>query len=297
MSALRSIWRNTRRAIGGRRTFGVYVALVVVIILVAVFAKQIAPMDPYTANLSDAFQPPSAEHWFGTDKLGRDIASRIVYGTRISLTSAMILVLTISVVGSFLGVVAGYFGGLVDAVIMRICDMMISFPGIVLAIAVAGLLGASIRNAIIAIAVVSWTKYARLARSLVLKIRHSDFVTAAELSGTRPGRLMRRYLLPSALPTLVITAATDIGTMMLELAGLSFLGFGAQPPQAEWGLMLNEGRAYLLDSPWLMIFPGAAISVTVIVFNLLGDALRDILDPRHAGQDEDVVELVPAPLS
>lgn len=297
MSALHSIWRNVRRAIVGRRAFGVYAALVVVIILVAVLARQIAPMDPYAANLVDAFQPPSAAHWFGTDKLGRDIASRIVYGTRISLTSAMILVLVISVVGSFLGVIAGYFGGLVDAVIMRISDMMISFPGIVLAIAVAGLLGASIRNAIIALAVVSWTKYARLARSLVLKIRHSDFVTAAELNGTRPGRLMRRYLLPSALPTLVITAATDIGTMMLELAGLSFLGFGAQPPQAEWGLMLNEGRAYLLDSPWLMIFPGAAICVTVIVFNLLGDALRDILDPRHAGRDEDVVELVPAPLS
>lgn len=297
MSALHSIWRNVRRAIAGRRAFGVYAALVVVIILVAVFARQVAPMDPYAANLVDAFQPPSAAHWFGTDKLGRDIASRIVYGTRISLTSAMILVLVISVVGSFLGIIAGYFGGLVDAVIMRISDMMISFPGIVLAIAVAGLLGASIRNAIIALAVVSWTKYARLARSLVLKIRHSDFVTVAELNGTRPGRLMRRYLLPSALPTLVVTAATDIGTMMLELAGLSFLGFGAQPPQAEWGLMLNEGRAYLLDSPWLMIFPGAAICVTVIVFNLLGDALRDILDPRHAGRDEDVVELVPAPLS
>ncbi|RLP06498.1 nickel transporter permease [Propionibacterium australiense] len=297
MSTLHGIWRTIRRAIGGRRAFGVHLALVLVIALVAVFARQIAPMDPYAANLADAFQPPSAEHWFGTDKLGRDIASRIVYGTRISLTSAMILVLVISVVGSFLGVIAGYFGGLVDAAIMRISDMMISFPGIVLAIAVAGLLGASIRNAIIALAVVSWTKYARLARSLVLKIRHADFVTAAELNGTRPGRLMRRYLLPSALPTLVITAATDIGTMMLELAGLSFLGFGAQPPQAEWGLMLNEGRAYLLDSPWLMIFPGAAICITVIVFNLLGDALRDVLDPRHAGQDEDVIELVPAPLS
>ena len=282
MSALHGIWRKIRRATGGRRALGVHVALVLVIVLVAVLAGRLAPMDPYAANLAEAFQPPGAEHWFGTDKLGRDIASRIIHGARISLTSAMILVLVVSVLGSLLGVVAGCFGGLADAVIMRICDMMISFPGIVLAIAVAGLLGASIRNAIIAIAVVSWTKYARLARSLVLKIRHSDFVTAAELNGIRPGRLMRRYLLPSALPTLVITAATDIGTMMLELAGLSFLGFGAQPPQAEWGLMLNEGRANLLDSPWLMIFPGLAIAFVVSVFNLWGDSLRDIMDPRKA---------------
>ena len=286
-----------RRFLGAHRAFCVHAALALAIALVALPAGVVAPMSPYEANLAEAFQGPSAQHWFGTDKLGRDMASRVIYGTRVSLAASIVLVLVISVVGSLLGVIAGYAGGLVDAVIMRVSDMMISFPGIVLAIAVAGLMGASIRNAIIALAVVSWTKYARLARSLVLKIRHSDFVTAAELTGARPGRLIRRYLLPNALPTLVITAATDIGTMMLELAGLSFLGFGAQPPQAEWGLMLNEGRAHLLDSPWLMIFPGAAICATVIVFNLLGDALRDVLDPRHAGPDEAVVELTTAPLA
>ncbi|WP_316669538.1 nickel transporter permease [uncultured Propionibacterium sp.] len=295
MSAPHRPRRAVRRFIGAHRAFSVHAALVVAIVLVAVLAEQVAPMDPCTANLPEAFQPPSAAHWFGTDRLGRDMASRVVYGTRLSLAAATALVAIISVAGSLLGVIAGYFGGLLEAVIMRVSDMMISFPGIVLAIAVAGLLGASIRNAILALAVVSWTKYARLARSLVLKIRRSDFVTAAELTGARPGRLIRRYLLPSVLPMLVITAATDIGTMMLELAGLSFLGFGAQPPQAEWGLMLNEGRANLLDSPWLMIFPGAAICVTVIAFNLLGDALRDVLDPRRSGGDENTAELASAP--
>lgn len=288
---------RTRRLLATHRSFSLWLALALLIVLVAVGAGLIAPMDPYETSLAEAFRPPSAEHWFGTDSLGRDMASRVIYGTRLSLSSAIALVAVISVLGSLLGVIAGYAGGLVDAVIMRVSDMMISFPGIVLAIAVAGLLGASIRNAIIALAVVSWTKYARLARSLVLKVRHSDFVTAAELTGAGPARVIGRYLLPGALPTLVITAATDIGTMMLELAGLSFLGFGAQPPQAEWGLMLNEGRAHLLDSPWLMIFPGAAICLTVVVFNLLGDALRDVLDPRHAGPDEAVVELTTSTLT
>ena len=167
---------------------------------------------------------------------------------------------------------------------MRLSDMMISFPGMVLAIAVAGILGASVINAIIAIMIVSWTKYARLARSLVLKIRHKDFVYAAEVTGTKTSRILLRHMIPNVIPTLVITATTDIGTMILELAGLSFLGFGAQPPTPEWGLMLNEGRAYMLSCPWLMIFPGLAICLVVIVFNLLGDSLRDILDPKFENQ-------------
>lgn len=274
--------KSLRRFTARNKQFTVYAALVLALVLVAVCAPVIAPMDPYAAVLADAFQAPSAEHWFGTDALGRDVLSRVVYGTRISLIAALSAVGSVFLVGSVLGALAGYFGGIVDAVIMRVSDMMISFPGIVLAIAVAGLMGASIRNAVIAVIVVSWTKYARLARSLVLKVRHTDFVAAAEMSGARPQRVIVSYLLPSAWPTLVITAATDVGTMMLELAGLSFLGFGAQPPQAEWGLMLNEGRPYLLSSPWLMIFPGLAICLTVIAFNLLGDCLRDLLDPRRS---------------
>lgn len=260
--------------------FILYAVLALGIILIAVFAPLIATHDPYAAVLADAVQSPSAEHWFGTDKMGRDLFSRVIYGARTSLTAAISLVVIIVVVGTFLGIIAGYFGGIVDAVIMRISDMMISFPGMVLAIAVAGILGANIKNAVIAIAIVSWTKYARLARSLVLKIRNRDYIAAAQVTGSKTGYILTKYMLPNALPTIVITGATDIGSMMLEIAGLSFLGFGAQAPVAEWGLMLNEGRAFMTAAPWLMVFPGLAIFVTVVVFNLLGDKLRDVLDPR-----------------
>ncbi|MCD8363583.1 MAG: ABC transporter permease [Lachnospiraceae bacterium] len=261
-------------------SFTVFALLALAIVLIAVLAPFIATHDPYEAVLADAVQAPSAEHWFGTDKMGRDLFSRVIYGARTSLSAALILVAIIVVVGTLLGIIAGYFGGIVDAVIMRISDMMISFPGMVLAIAVAGILGANIRNAIIAISIVSWTKYARLSRSLVLKIRNRDYIAAAQLTGSKTGYILTKHMLPNVLPTILITGATDIGSMMLEIAGLSFLGFGAQSPTAEWGLMLNEGRAYMTAAPWLMIFPGLAIFITVVVFNLLGDSLRDVLDPR-----------------
>lgn len=263
-------------------SFTIFGILAILIILAAIFAPVVTGgVDPTVGELANAVQAPSAEHIFGTDKLGRDIFARVIYGARTSLTASFSVVILIFVIGTILGIIAGYFGGIVDTVIMRISDMMISFPGLVLAIAVAGILGASIRNAIIAIAMVSWTKYARLARSLVMKIRDRDFVAAAIVTGSKTPYMLLRYMLPNALPTLVITATTDIGSMMLELAGLSFLGFGAQAPTPEWGLMLNEGRAYMQAAPWLMIFPGLAIFVVVVVFNLLGDSLRDILDPRN----------------
>ena len=262
------------------KQFTLFLILAIALILVAILAPVICPQDPYKSVLADALKAPSREHWFGTDKLGRDLFTRVIYGSRVSLTSSLILVCIIFALGSLLGILAGYFGGAVDAVIMRISDMMISFPGMVLAIAVAGILGASIKNAVIAIAIVSWTKYARMARSLVLKIRHMDYVYAAVVTGSKVRYILRKYMLPNILPTMVITAATDIGSMMLELAGLSFLGFGAQPPTPEWGLMLNEGRSYMQHAPWMMIFPGLAILVTVVIFNLLGDSLRDVLDVR-----------------
>ena len=262
------------------KQFTVFLIMAILLILMAVFAPVICSQDPYKSVLQDALQAPGREHWFGTDKLGRDLFTRVIYGSRVSLSSSLLLVAIIFVIGTFLGILAGYFGGVVDTVIMRISDMMISFPGMVLAIAVAGILGASIKNAVIAIAVVSWTKYARMARSLVLKIRHMDYVYAAVVTGSRVQHILGKYMLPNILPTMVITAATDIGSMMLELAGLSFLGFGAQPPTPEWGLMLNEGRAYMQYAPWMMIFPGLAILITVVIFNLLGDSLRDVLDVR-----------------
>jgi peptide/nickel transport system permease protein/nickel transport system permease protein len=262
------------------KQFVFFAMLAILIILIAVFAPILAPYSPYQSVLQDALQAPSKEHLFGTDKLGRDILSRVIYGTRISLASTLALVCCIFVLGTVLGILAGYFGGWLDAVIMRVSDMMISFPGMVIAIAVAGILGPSITNAVIAITVVSWTKYARLARSLVLKIRHRDYVQAAVVTGSKTSYILWRYMLPNVLPMLIVTAATDIGSMMLELAGLSFLGFGAQAPAAEWGLMLNEGRAYMQYSPWMMVCPGLAIFIVVVVFNLLGDSLRDVLDVR-----------------
>ena len=264
------------------KTFVVFSILAVCIILTAVFAPVVTRgVDPLKGSLVDALLPPCKEHIFGTDKMGRDIFSRVIYGARASLSATFGVVALIFLVGTVTGVLAGYFGGVIDAVIMRIADMMLAFPGLVLALAVAGIMGASIKNAIIAIVVVSWTKYARLARSLVMKIRDRDYVSAAIVTGSKTPYMLFRYMLPNALPTLIITAATDIGSMMLELAAMSFLGFGAKPPAPEWGYMLNEGRACMQSAPWLMIFPGLSIFVVVVVFNMLGDSIRDILDPRN----------------
>lgn len=255
--------------------------LVFLLLAITVLTPFIAPYDPLDAIMREANSAPSAAHLFGTDKLGRDVLSRILYGASYSLTSVLGLVAVIFVVGTTLGVIAGYFGGVVDVVIMRIADMMISFPGVILAIAIAGILGGSLINAMIAMLCVTWTKYARLARSMVLKIKKRDFVDAAVVSGGSALHILWVHILPNILPLMIITAAADIGAMMMELAGLSFLGFGSQPPAPEWGLMLNEGRQQLQTAPWLMFFPGLAIFITVVVFNLWGDSLRDVLDPRQ----------------
>lgn len=263
------------------RAFAATTILVLLLLLTAVAAPLLAPYDPTEATMRNAYLPPSAEHLFGTDKLGRDCLSRVLYGARASLSGVLLLVTTVFIVGTSMGVISGYFGGKVDMLIMRISDMMISFPGMILAIAVAGILGGSLVNAVLALTIVSWTKYARLARSMVLKIKRRDFVEAAVVNGGKPLHILWVHILPNILPIMVITAAADIGALMMELAGLSFLGFGSQPPAPEWGLMLNEGRQQLQTAPWLMVFPGLAIFITVVVFNLWGDNLRDVLDPRQ----------------
>ena len=261
--------------------FTVFSFLAVLIVLTAVLAPIIAPRDPLYAVMNDSLKAPCSEYICGADKLGRDVLSRVIFGTRSSLTMTLSLVAVVFVVGTSLGVISGFFGGAVDEIIMRISDMMISFPGLVLAIAIAGLLGPNMVNAVLAIAAVSWTKYARLSRSLVIKVKNSVFIEAAVLSGTKTHNIILRHILPNIISTMIITAASDIGTMMLELASLSFLGFGAQAPTPEWGLMLNEGRAHISKAPWLMIYPGIAIVIVVVVFNMLGDSIRDILDPKH----------------
>lgn len=267
------------------RAFAVTSVLVLCLLLIAIAAPVIAPYDPTHAAMKDAFMEPGAQHLFGTDKLGRDCFSRVLYGARASLTGVLVLVASVFVVGTTMGVGSGYFGGKVDMVIMRISDMMISFPGMILAIAIAGIMGGSLVNAVFALTIVSWTKYARLARSMVLKVKRRDFVEAAIVNGGTAGHILWAHILPNILPMMVITAAADIGALMMELAGLSFLGFGSQPPAPEWGLMLNEGRQQLQTAPWLMVFPGLAIFVTVVIFNLWGDNLRDVLDPRDDVED------------
>ena len=267
------------------RAFAVTSVLVLCLLLIAIAAPVIAPYDPTHAAMKDAFLEPGAQHLFGTDKLGRDCFSRVLYGARASLTGVLVLVASVFVVVTTMGVVSGYFGGKVDMVIMRISDMMISFPGMILAIAIAGIMGGSLVNAVFALTIVSWTKYARLSRSMVLKVKRRDFVEAAIVNGGTPSHILWVHILPNILPMMVITAAADIGALMMELAGLSFLGFGSQPPAPEWGLMLNEGRQQLQTAPWLMFFPGLAIFVSVVVFNLWGDNLRDVLDPRGDVED------------
>ena len=281
-----------KKFIKRNKMFSLLAVAAIAIILVGIFAPVIATHSPYESNLHDAFIAPNSEHIFGTDKLGRDIFSRVIYGTRISLSAALILVILIFTIGTTLGVIAGYFGGIIDTIIMRISDMMISFPGMVLAIAMAGIMGASVKNAVIAITVVSWTKYARLSRSLVLKIKETDYIRAAKVTGCKTVHIITRHIIPNIISTLIITATTDIGTMILELSALSFLGFGAQSPQAEWGLMLNEGRAYMVDCPWLMIDPGLGICIVVVVYHLLGDSLRDILDSRSSIEELEIEQAI-----
>ncbi len=268
--------------IKGHKRFMVFSLLAFIIILIAVFAPVIAPYTANESELCDALQAPGKEHIFGTDNLGKDVFSSVIYGARVSIFSTLVLVTLVFLTGSILGIIAGYFGGWIDTVVMRLADIMIAFPGMVLAIAVAGVLGPSITNAIIAVTIVTWPKYARLARSLVLKTKNFDYVVAARVAGGKTGHILVRYMFPNVTPVLVVTASMDIGSMMLELAALSFLGFGARPPMAEWGLMLSSGRPFMQDAPWLMLFPGLAIFIVVVIFNLLGDSLRDVLDPKEA---------------
>jgi len=262
------------------RRFALFTFLACLLLFMAIAAPLFTSYSPTEAVMTEAYKAPSAEHLFGTDKLGRDCYARVLYGARNSLASVLGLVALVFAVGTTLGVISGYYGGIVETIIMRAADIFISFPGTLLAIAMAGILGGSAMNAIIALTCATWPKYARLGRSLVLKIREREFVQAAEVNGGTPIHILWHHILPNILPLIIVTAAADIGGLMLELAGLSFLGFGTQPPNPEWGAMINEGRQQLQTAPWLMIFPGLAIFVSVVIFNLWGDALRDVLDPR-----------------
>ena len=255
-------------------------ALIGVFALCALFAPVIAPYDPLLQDLGSRLRPPSPDHWLGTDSLGRDIASRILYGARISLIIGVVVVASAGVFGTIVGLVAGYSGGLVDEALMRLTEVFLAFPALILAMAIAGALGPSLTNAIIAIAAVTWAVYARLTRGQILSLRRREFVEAARAIGASQFRIVFRHLLPNALAPLMIQASFDLGSSIIAAAGLSFIGFGAQPPTPEWGVMISEGRNYISTQPWLSLFPGLAILLAVGSFNLLGDGLRDAFDPR-----------------
>ena len=259
-----------------------FLILAAILLLVTIFADKIVPYDPYAQNLTKSMLPPSSEHWMGTDRYGRDMFSRVVVGAQTSIFSTLALVGVISIFGTVVGTLCGYYGGAMDSVVMRISDVCLAFPGLVFALAIAALLGGGVSNAVIALAVISWPKYARVARSQTLALKNSDFVAAARLSGDSSMQMIVRHILPNILGPILVTAMLDIGTMMMELAGLSFLGLGAQPPTAEWGNMMSGGRSMLQTYPWLVLSPGFAIFLTVVIFNLLGDTVRDYIDPKNS---------------
>lgn len=254
--------------------------MVAIFIVLALFAPLLSPVDPIKQNIPASLTPPSADFWLGTDKLGRDILSRILYGTRISLTVGLAVVFGAGSFGVVVGLVAGYLGGWVDEVIMRITDIFFAFPSLILAMSIAGALGPSLVNALIAVGVVSWPIYARLIRGQVIILREQEFVVAAQAIGAPAPRIILRHLLPNTLAPLLVQASFDMGGVILSVAGLSFIGFGAQPPTPEWGVMISEGRNYITTQWWLTAMPAAAILLLVAAFNLVGDGLRDLLDPR-----------------
>ncbi|MDQ7263374.1 ABC transporter permease [Paracoccus sp. PS-1] len=255
-------------------------AILVLLVLVAAFAPWIAPQNPYAQNLAERLKPPSAQHWLGTDALGRDILSRLIHGSRVTLFIVGTVALIAPVIGLFVGTVAGFAGGWVDQVLMRITDIFLAFPKLILALAFVAALGPGIGNAVLALAITSWPPYARLARAETLTIRNTDYIAAARLQGAGPLRLLIGHVWPLCVSSLIVRVALDMAGIILSAAGLGFLGLGAQPPMPEWGAMISDGRTYILDFWWVAAMPGMAIFVVSLAFNLLGDGLRDVLDPK-----------------
>ena len=257
--------------------------IILALIFIAVLAPFIAPHDPIEQNLEHRLLSPNTEYLLGTDNLGRCILSRLIHGTSVSLQIGVMVVGIAAFVGVTLGLVAGYRGGLIDELIMRIVDILLAFPGIILALVIAGILGPSLFNVMLALAVVGWTSYARVVRGAVLSVKEKEFVEAARALGAGEARIMFRHILPNVMAPVIVMATLGMAHVILAAAALGFLGLGAQPPTPEWGSMLNDGRAFMRTAPHLTIFPGLAIMVTVLAFNFLGDGLRDALDPRLKG--------------
>lgn len=273
LNVLRFLLRSPTSAFG--------LAVITLLVLLAIFAPLLATHDPYVQNLNNVLQPPGGNHLFGTDELGRDIFSRLLHGTRITLNIIFLVTITVGPIGLAVGTIAGYLGGIFDTILMRITDIFLSFPGLILALAFVAALGPSLNNAIIAIALTSWPPIARLARAETLTFRSSDYIAAARLQGASPSRIIMHSIVPMCLPSVMIRLTLNMATVILTAAGLGFLGLGAQPPMPEWGAMIATGRRYMLDSWWLVTFPGVSILLVSLAFNLLGDGLRDALDPKQ----------------
>lgn len=273
-------WRDVFRHIFRNPLSLTGTLIIVALFLAAILAPYIAPHDPYVTDPINKLQPPNAKHLMGTDGLGRDVLSRVLYGARISLWIAFLILLVAGTTGTLVGIVSAHLGGFWDNILMRITDIFMAFPQLILAMAVAAALGPSLTNVVLAISFGAWTVFARLARSRAIAVREEDFVEAARACGAGHLRIIFKHILPLALSPVIVQGTLSMGGIILTAAGLGFLGFGAQPPSPEWGLMVSDGRNFMPHAWWVSTFPGLAIAVTVLGFNLLGDGIRDVLDPK-----------------
>lgn len=256
------------------------VAIIFSIAFIAIFAPYLGMHNPTEVNMKNRLISPNEKHPMGTDQLGRDVLSRIVYGARVSIAATTVATIIIMILGLTIGTIAGYFGGIIDQTIMRIVDILLAFPNLILTIAIAGILGPSLMNLIIAMTATGWVGYSRIVRGSVLSVKEKEFIEAARAMGCSNSYIITRHVIPNMISPVIVIATINMGHTILMITGLSFLGLGAQPPTPEWGAMLNDGKSYLTTAPHLMIFPGLMIMVVVLAFNFIGDALRDVLDPR-----------------
>ncbi|ETI67987.1 nickel transporter permease [Neobacillus vireti] len=273
-------WKENWQSFYKNKLAVIGLGIVIFFIIIAIIAPWIAPYSFKDQVLADRMQAPSSKHWFGTDDFGRDIFSRVLHGARISLTVGFFSVLGSVVIGTLLGIVAGYYGRWVDTIISRIFDIMLAFPSILLAIAIVSVLGPSLKNALIAIAVINIPNFGRLVRSRVLSVKQEEYIMSARAVGMKDTRILLRHILPNSVSPVIVQATLAIATAIIEAAALGFLGLGARPPEPEWGTMLADSRNYITQAPWTLFFPGMAIMLTVLGFNLMGDGLRDALDPK-----------------
>ena len=274
--------QRQKKKIVNRKNYILYIGgfLSVFVLLVTVFGPLFEPYNPTKMELSQKFIAPCREFIFGTDHLGRDIFSRVIEGARVSLVIAGYVVLFSAVLGVVLGMISGYVGGAVDMTVMRVVDALLAFPTIIFALALSTMMGTGQMNLIIAITCIQWTRYARIARGETLMLKNAEYVEAARSIGNNTAQILAKYIFPNVVSKIIILASLDIGTIILYCASLSFLGLGAQPPSPDWGVMISEGKDYIQYAPWLTLFPGLAIAVSALAFNMLGDGLRDLLDPR-----------------